>query len=62
MGSPVSSVIANIYMEYFESLTIPTSPTLIKWWFKYVDAFYSAIKENYINKLQEQLNSIDPHI
>ena len=37
MGSPVSPVIANIYMEYFESLAIPSSPTLIKWWFRYVD-------------------------
>ena len=32
MGLPVSPVIANIYMEYFESLAIPSSPTLIKWW------------------------------
>ena len=31
MGSPVSPVIANIYMEYFESLAIPSSPTLINW-------------------------------
>ena len=30
MGSPVSPVIANIYMEYFESLAIPSSPALIK--------------------------------
>ena len=38
MGSPVSLVIANIYMEYFESLAICSSPTLIMyvvqvcWW------------------------------
>ena len=37
MGSPVSPVIVNIYMEHFDSLAIPTSPTLIKWWFRYVD-------------------------
>ena len=30
MGSPVSPVIANIYMEYFESLAIPSCPTSIK--------------------------------
>ena len=30
MGSPVSPVIVNIYMEHFEYLTIPTSLTLIK--------------------------------
>ena len=29
MGSPASPVIAKIYMEYFESLAIPSSPTLI---------------------------------
>ena len=31
MGSSASPVIANIYMEYFESLAIPSSHTLIKW-------------------------------
>ena len=62
MGSPLSPVIANIYMEYFESLAIPTSPTLIKWWFRYVDDVHSATRKDQVNKLQEHLNSIDPHI
>ena len=62
MGSPVSPVIANIYMEYFEFLAIPSSPTLIKWWFQYVDDVYSATRKDKVNKLQEYLNSIDPHI
>ena len=30
-GSPVPPVITNIYMEHFESLAIPASPTFIKW-------------------------------
>ena len=62
MGSPVSPVIANIYMEHFESLAIPTSPTLIKWWFRYVDDVYSATRKHQVNQLQEHLKSIDPHI
>ena len=62
MGSPVSSVIAHIYMEHFKSLTIPSSPTLIKWWFRYVDDVHSATRKDQVNKLQEHLNSIDPHI
>ena len=62
MGSPISSVIANIYLEYFESLAIPTSPTLMKWWFRYVDDVHSAIRKDQVNKLQEHLKSIDPHI
>ena len=62
MGSPVSPVIANIYMEYFESLAIPSSPTLIKWWFRYVNDVHSANRKDQVNQLQEHLNSIDPHI
>ena len=62
MGSPVSPVITNIYMEYFESLAIPSCLTLIKWWFKYVDDVHSATRKDQVNKLQEHLNSIDPHI
>ena len=62
MGSPVSPVIANIYMEYFESIAIPSSPTLIKWWFRYLDDVHSATRKDQVNQLQEHLNSIDPYI
>ena len=62
MGSPVSPVIANIYMEHFESLSIPKSPTLIMWWFRYVNDVHSTTRKDQVNKLQEHLNSIDPHI
>ena len=38
MGSPVSPVIANIYMEYFEELTLgPQCPIPTPWWKRYVD-------------------------
>ena len=60
MGSPVSP--ANIYLEHFESLAIPTSPTLIKWWFRYVCDVHSATWKDQVNKLQEHHNSTDPHI
>ena len=62
MGSPVSPVITNIYMEHFESVAIPSSPALIKWWFRYVDDVYSATRKDQVNKLQEHLSSLDPHI
>ena len=62
MGSPVSPVIANIYMEHFESLAILTFPTLIMWWFRYVDNIHSATRKDQVNKLKEYLNSIYPHI
>ena len=62
MGSPVSPVITNIYMEHFESLAIPSSPILIKWWLRYVDDVHSVTRKVQVNKLKEHLNSIDPHI
>ena len=62
MGSPVSPVIANIYMKYFESQAIPLSPTLVNWWFRYVDDVHSATRKDQVNKLQEYLNCIDPQI
>ena len=49
-------------MEYFESLAIPSSLTLIKWWFRYVDDVHSATRNDQFNKLQEYLNSIAPSI
>ena len=61
MGSPVSPVIANIYIEHFGSLAIPSSPTLNKWRFRYVDDGHSATRRDQINQLQEHLNSIDTH-
>ena len=62
MGSPVSPVIANIYIKYFESLAIPSSPTLIKWWFRYVEDVHSATWKDQVIKFQGHLNSIDPQI
>ena len=64
IGSSVSPVIANIYMEYFESLPFPSSssPALIKWWFRYLHDVHSATRKDQVNKLQKHLNSIDPHI
>ena len=56
IGSPVSPVIADIYMEYFESLAIPTSPTLIKWWFSYV--MMSTVPPGKINSTNFKSTSI----
>ena len=37
MGSPLSPIIANLYMEYFESLALESSQLQPKLWLRYVD-------------------------
>ena len=60
--SSASPIISSIYLEHFEALAIPTSPLLIKWWFRYVEYVHSATRKDQVNKLQGHLTSIDPHI
>ena len=62
MGSPVSPVTVNIYLEHFESLAISTSAASIKWQLRYVDDVHSATRKDQVNKFQEHLTSIDPPI
>ena len=44
-------------MKHFEFLAIPTSTTLIKLCFRYVNDVHSVTRKDQINKLQEYLNS-----
>ena len=37
MGYPLSPIIANLYMEYFEDLALHSFPLKPKWWKWYVD-------------------------
>ena len=47
MASPVSPVIGNIYMVYFEELALgPECPIPSPWWKRYVDDVTSIVKKN----------------
>ena len=37
MGSPVSAVFANLYMEFFEELALQSAPSSPRLWKQYVD-------------------------
>ena len=65
MGSPCSSVVANIYMEYFEKRTLrpelPISFT-ISTWLRYVDDVLTIVKKGTQDSLLNYLNSIESNI
>ena len=61
MGSPISPIVANLYMENFEmSHYYITTPPLM--WKRFVDDTCVIIKEAHKQEFLEHINSIDPHI
>jgi hypothetical protein len=64
MGSPLSPVIANFYMEYFEQKALETATLKPKCWYRYVDDTFTIWPhgaEKLSNFLQH-LNSINKNI
>ena len=62
MGSPVSPIIANIYMEHFEQLALESYQNPPKIWYRYVDDTFAVIHEYEIDDFTLHLNCIDPNI
>ena len=49
MGSPVSAVIANLYMEEFEERAIATATYKPKIWKRYVDDTFTVLGKDYVD-------------
>ena len=62
MGSPVSPVVANIYMEYVEEAAIATSPSPVRFWRRYVDDTFCFLQKSSVEAVLNHLNSISPSI
>ena len=62
MGSPVSAVVANLYMEFFEELALRTAPARPRIWKRYVDDTFTLVKKGDVDELLIHLNSIRPSI
>ena len=62
MGPPISSIVANLYMENFEVRVINTSPHPPLMWKRFVDDTFVVIKAAHKQEFLEHINSIDPHI
>lgn len=64
MGSPLSPIIANIYMEHFEEMVLQSSPIKPRWWKIYVGDT-NVCWPHGLNKLEffhKHINRIVPYI
>ena len=62
MGSPVSAVVANLYMEFFEEVALRSAPVKPRLWKRYVDDTCCIVKKGTAEVLLEHLNRIRPSI
>ena len=62
MGSPISPLVANLFMEEIEVQAISTSTTPPTLWKRFVDDTFTIIKKNNRDSFLQHLNSIHPKI
>ena len=62
VGSPISPILANLYLEGFEAKAISSSPHLPYLWKRFVDDTFTIIKSSEKERFLEHLNTIDPNI
>jgi hypothetical protein len=62
MGSPVSPLVANVYMEDFEARALSSSPSPPSMWLRYVDDTFVQLKEDEFDSFTQHINGIDPNI
>ena len=58
MGSPVSTVVPNLYMEFFEELALETAPTRPRLWKRYVDDTFCILRKGSTEELLHHLNGV----
>ena len=62
MGSPVSPIVANLFMERYERQALASFPDPPKYWGRYVDDAFSIVKKVKIEEFSLHLNSRHPSI
>ena len=62
MGSPVSPVLANLYMEAFEDRALSTAVNPLRWWKRFVDDTFVILKKDHKEEFLQHINSVDPSI
>ena len=62
MGSPISAIVANLFMEDLEIKALTTSPCPPSLWKRYVDDTFPIIKRSHKDAFLEHINSMDQNI
>ena len=62
MGSPVSPIVADLFMEHFEDLALTSFHSPPRFWGRYVDDTFVIIKTANITEFTDHLNSIHDSI
>ena len=62
IGSPISPLIANIFMEEFEVKALSSTPNPPSLWLRFVDDTFVINKAEHSQALLQHINSQDPHI
>ena len=62
MGSPISPIVANLFMEDLEIRAVATTPCPPTLWKRYVDDTFTIIKRSHRDAFLEHTNSIDQNI
>ena len=62
MGSPISPVVANLYMEDLETKALQSAQNPPSFWRRFVDDTLTILKSSNTDEFLQHLNSIDQHI
>ena len=60
IGSLVSAVVANLYMEFFEELALEMAQTRTRLWKSYVDDTFCILRKGLTEELLHHLNGVRP--
>ena len=62
MGSPISPIVANLYMEDFETKAISSAVHYPSMWKRFVDDTLVVIESSRKEEFLDHINNMDPHI
>ena len=62
MGTPISPIVANLFMEDFEIKAINSTVDPPRIWKRFVDDTFMVIDSTRKEKFLEHINNMDPHI